>query len=367
MQKRTKIITTIVVFIILPALFFPQKTTSSILQKLPQSSSVYPLSTIDSLKDSAYAQKIARFYKSGSVARFNGEEDLSIYTISFFNNDTTTDTLGNISISSGKAIFISSGRTEAAVKYQELIFDLYNSGFSVFVIDHRGQGLSGRMTEDSTMGYIEDFSYYIKDAKHYYDSIVVPSNPTKIFLLAHSLGGGIAAEYLETHPTDFDAAVLSSPMLGLPFPTCPGIGLFVKKEPNYAPGMKPYSEYDTTFANTKLTTSEFRFARMNRAFDNEPSAALGGASAQWVQRSCKAFKQIFENVDSITTPLILFSASQEAIVSPKAHTKFIKKLQKEGKDATGYEVIGGKHELFIEQDSIRTRVLTTILDFYNQQ
>ncbi|MGL5047826.1 MAG: serine aminopeptidase domain-containing protein, partial [Shewanella sp.] len=46
------------------------------------------------------------------------------------------------------AIVLSTGRVESYLKYQELIFDLYQQGYSVYAIDHRGQGGSDRMTSN---------------------------------------------------------------------------------------------------------------------------------------------------------------------------------------------------------------------------
>ena len=383
MQKRTKVALGIILLILLSTTMAARGSSSSVLAPLPQSTSHYPLSTHSNLSDPSYLSAIDSFFTTGRIITFSGQMNVPIYTMSFIqpvalapmdsanaaDSTHSVDSATSLSTpppSAGKSIIISSGRTEAAVKYKELIFDLYNSGYSIFILDHRGQGLSGRMTEDHDMGYVEDFSYYVDDMKCFYDSIVLPTNPSATFLLAHSLGGGIAAAYLETYPADFTAAALSSPMLGLPFPTCQGIGLFVKKSPNYAPGMKPYAEYDTAFATTKLTTDELRLSIMNSAFDSEPKAVLGGASAQWVQRSCREFKVIHKNTSAIVTPLILFSAGQEQIVSTKAHKKFIAGLQKEGKDAVGYAVPGAKHEIFIEADTIRNPMLTTVLDFFGK-
>ena len=41
-------------------------------------------------------------------------------------------------------IVICSGRIESYLKYKEFIYDLYQNGFAVFILDHRGQGLSDR-------------------------------------------------------------------------------------------------------------------------------------------------------------------------------------------------------------------------------
>ena len=40
------------------------------------------------------------------------------------------------------------GRTEYAEKYAELFYDLKDLGFSLYIYDHRGQGLSSRLLAD---------------------------------------------------------------------------------------------------------------------------------------------------------------------------------------------------------------------------
>ncbi len=60
-------------------------------------------------------------------------------------------------------IVLSPGRIEAAQKYQEFCFDLYQAGFSVHLIDHRGQGLSDRLNADRYLGDVADFQHYVQD------------------------------------------------------------------------------------------------------------------------------------------------------------------------------------------------------------
>ncbi|NOX19036.1 MAG: alpha/beta fold hydrolase, partial [Chlorobi bacterium] len=221
---------------------------------------------------------------------------------------------------------ISSGRTEAAIKYKEVIYDLFNNGYSVYIHDHRGQGLSGRMLSDPEMGYVDDFQNYIDDMKYFYDNVVKKAEHRKIFLLAHSLGGAIGVTYLEQHPRDFTAAAFSSPMLGLPFPTCLVISILIGDEPEYAPQNGSYEENKEPFNENTLTMCKIRFDIMNKVFDENPKARLGGATYQWVDQSCEQFDYIFANLNKIETPLILFSAGDEEIVEPDAHAEFIEEL-----------------------------------------
>ncbi|MGL5556200.1 MAG: alpha/beta fold hydrolase, partial [Aeromonas veronii] len=114
-----------------------------------------------------------------------------------------------------RAILIVNGRVESYLKYQELAWDLWRQGYSLYLIDHRGQGMSDRMLDDPQKGYVDQFDDYVVDLKQFHDQIIMADQPAKLFLLAHSMGGAISARYLERWPDDIKAAVLSSPMLGI--------------------------------------------------------------------------------------------------------------------------------------------------------
>lgn len=51
-----------------------------------------------------------------------------------------------------RVIVVCPGRIESYIKYAELAYDLFHLGFDVLIIDHRGQGLSGRMLPDTHRG-----------------------------------------------------------------------------------------------------------------------------------------------------------------------------------------------------------------------
>lgn len=114
-----------------------------------------------------------------------------------------------------RAILIVNGRVESYLKYQELAWDLWRQGYSLYLIDHRGQGMSDRMLADKEKGYVDQFDDYVADLKQFHDEVIAQDQPAKLFLLAHSMGGAISARYLERWPNDIQAAVLSSPMMGI--------------------------------------------------------------------------------------------------------------------------------------------------------
>src|SRR5689334_12623454 len=83
------------------------------------------------------------------------------------------------------------GRTEGIRKYAELIYDL--QGVSIYVMEHRGQGESGRIASDPQMQYVDSYKDYVKDLESFMDAIVQPKStaqsktPPKTLLLAHSM------------------------------------------------------------------------------------------------------------------------------------------------------------------------------------
>ena len=66
-------------------------------------------------------------------------------------------------------------------------------------------------------GHVETFDEYVLDAKTFVEKMIKKNRPpgTTYVLLAHSMGGQIALRYLQQYPQDFNAAVLSSPFVGL--------------------------------------------------------------------------------------------------------------------------------------------------------
>lgn len=268
----------------------------------------YVLTTEEQLENKLYAEEIEKFYESGKEGYFTGKANIEIYYKIFQQPEE-----------GAAAILISSGRTEAAIKYKEFIFDLYNNGYAVYIHDHRGQGLSGRMTEDPDMGYIDTFQFYIDDMKYFYDHMLNQRAHKKKYLIAHSMGGAIGMTYLQQNPNDFDAAAFSSPMLGLSFPSCKATKILTQEEPKYALGQGKYIEGGEGFKNNQLTGSEMRYKRMIDAFDAEP----------------------------------------------KAHAKFIRKAQKLGKTCKAFLIEDARHELLIEKDKQRIQTISQIFDFFD--
>ncbi|SIR39475.1 alpha/beta fold hydrolase [Aeromonas veronii] len=270
-----------------------------------------------------------------------------------------------------RAILIVNGRVESYLKYQELAWDLWRQGYSLYLIDHRGQGMSGRMLSDNEKGYVDQFDDYVVDLKQFHDQIIMADKPAKLFLLAHSMGGAISARYLERWPDDIRAAVLSSPMLGINLGGLPkwlakGLATTIGTvggwfgEPPYGPGQGPYQDHG--FADNELTHSQSRYQAFRQIYEQHPQIKLGGATAHWIYQGITGADAAIADAGAIKTPLLLLQAGSDSVVDNAAQDAFCTKARCEGGKPLRIE--GAWHELFIESDDKRQPALTAMLDFF---
>ena len=67
---------------------------------------------------------------------------------------------------------ISHGFCEFIPKYYELIYMMYEAGYSVYMNEHRGHGYSDGKTSDCGMVTINDFNTYVDDLHKFVEEVV---------------------------------------------------------------------------------------------------------------------------------------------------------------------------------------------------
>ncbi|TNH80719.1 alpha/beta fold hydrolase [Aeromonas sobria] len=270
-----------------------------------------------------------------------------------------------------RAILIVNGRVESYLKYQELAWDLWRQGYSLYLIDHRGQGMSERMLDDQQKGYVDNFDDYVLDLKQFHDQIIMADQPAKLFMLAHSMGGAISARYLERWPDDIKAAVLSSPMLGINLGGLPkwlaqGLASTIGTvggwigEPPYGPGQGVYQDHG--FADNELTHSQSRYQAFRQIYEQHPQIKLGGATAHWIYQGLTGADAAIADAGAIKTPLLVLQAGNDSVVDNAAQDRFCTIAKCEGGKPLRIE--GAWHELFIESDDKRQPALTAMAEFF---
>ena len=267
------------------------------------------------------------------------------------------------------SVAISSGRIETLLKYKEVVFDLYNNGYSVFIHDHRGQGLSGRMTANPQQGYVEDFADFVTDFKQFYEQIIVPHSQHKPHLLCHSMGGTIGSLYALKYPDDFSDIALSAPMFGVR-PALPqwlgkfliGSNLLVNScfgsEPWYFMGQGDYQA--DSFANNLLTHSQARYQILIDAYEAQPELKLGGITTQWLKAAAAAMEGVMQQAGKFPLPMLLMQAGADKIVDNQSQDRLAELVPCCQKRVFA----GASHELLMEVDEYRNPCFAAILAFW---
>lgn len=270
------------------------------------------------------------------------------------------------------SMVLSPGRAEMALHYTEVAYDLVQAGYSpVYVIDHRGQGASGRMLEDGQKGYVERFSDYADDFAHFVETVVLVDkqvNAQKLFVMGHSMGGAILLDYLERYDSPFQAAVFASPMFKIVLEKSEEATLqetwfacftpFGPKCEDYIPGEGPYKLKPL---DPNSTLSPERFAIKDGVYQKWPSTQLGGPTVKWGRESILADREIrkAENVQKISIPFLILQAENDRVVENSGENDVcaVSKL------CSLVVVAQAEHGLFYESDAIRNYVMETWFNY----
>jgi lysophospholipase len=323
-----------------------------------------PLS-IENELNSAESQKIEAHWARGNYLSFLGKNNVRIHYASF-----TQD-------SHKKRIILVPGRSEGYLKYKELSFDLFNQGYDLHIIDHRGQGISERITADPHKGFVNQFDDYSEDLNQFV-TLTSQESDKKTFLLAHSMGGAISSRYLQQYDHNIAAAVLASPMIavssgGIPTWLAHGIinggsklNNMFSDTPWYFLGQGKYAS--TPFEQNQLTHSEIRYQIFKDLYQQTPELQLGGVTFQWLAQAIQANKDIFTNIDKLTVPILVLQSGSDTIVDNQAQDDFCQVLhqvnQSSCPDGKALKIEGAFHELFFEQDKYRQPAIEQVIKWF---
>lgn len=312
------------------------------------------------------------------------------------------------------AVVIVPGFTEGLVIYQEVIHDLLNNGWSVYVHDHRNQGFSTRLIEGDDgrdKGHLDRFDRLVSDLDQFV-ALVQRSreDPERakrpMVLLAHSMGGAVSALHLARHggDTPFAAAALVTPMME---PTVapasstrwgdqalrrwchegsmpsvfswPGLSTTRVQGGTFEQEWRRYREMLDRSAHAQTHSVVRHDVRwLNRASRCEgehcghDDARVAGATLGWVSQACAgAAEARGPGAARISVPVLVLQGGEDTVVEPAAQQAFCDNVNA-GKAAdapgrcTGWRLPEARHGLLVEIDRLRRPALAEILSFWEQ-
>ncbi len=318
----------------------------------------FGLAETDLEKD--YARLVTPLFSLGTPGTLAGQRDLPLQYRAFPRKE-------------GKGVVvIVAGYTESFLKYQELIYDLWNAGYGVYIMDHRGMGLSGRMLKNPQIVHVEKFQYYIDDLQKFVDE-VVSRDPlsSKLYVIGHSLGGLVTAHLIALRPQLFRAAILSAPLFDMntgkyPRPVAVALSkalVLAGQGQKYAPGFKDLDLSEYLLDNSPTTQSQVRFDLFKDTLAKLPKIQMGGPDASWVSLLLKETeaKRIETLGGKVRAPVLMLQPTIDGYANPLGMNRFCGAAW----DCHKLVIAGGKHETFREKDAYRAPALKAALDFFN--
>ena len=261
------------------------------------------------------------------------------------------------------------GRAEFIEKYAETLGDLAGHGFSLAILDWRGQGGSDRLLRQRHRGHVASVDDYLTDLVAVIARADALALPRPWLMLAHSMGGHIGMRFLRQEPGLFAGAAMTAPMFGIrlaptPAPVARALcaaAVWIGAGTRYAPGQRDVDLGRLVFARNRLTSSPDRYAAFRQCVETAPELALGGVTYGWLGAALRsiAVTRAPGYLESIRTPVLILQAGRERLVSNRAQALVARRLP----NARLFRFPDARHELLMERDEIRDRVLAAVLAF----
>jgi alpha-beta hydrolase superfamily lysophospholipase len=228
-------------------------------------------------------------------------------------------------------IVIVHGVCEFSSRYDYVVSKLNSFGYSVYRFDLRGHGRSG-----GERGYVEDYQMYVDDTDQIVAIAKKENDGTPIIMLAHSMGGFIAAHYGVKYPDRLLGQVLS--------------GAAVKIAPMLE-NLESTLDYNAT-PRTPIPNSLIgvvsRDQQVVKAYDENPLTLKEFTTKLLGEAFIKGARQIMDKASGYRYPCLILHGGGDLIVNPDASRYFYEHISSKDKQLKIYD--GLFHEILNEPE-----------------
>lgn len=253
-------------------------------------------------------------------------------------------------------VVVMAGRAEFIEKYFEVVGDLQRRGFSVAMLDWRGQGLSARPLAQRQKGHIDNFATYVSDLRTFVDRLVERRLAAPLLLMTHSMGGAPALQLLADGYDKFRAAVLCAPMTRFYASAARLILADVTSRIACAVGAAERSvvgieEHSLKFEGNVLTSDRARHERFRALQEAAPEAIIREPTYGWVKAAIVAIADLHRpnRFDHLKTQVLIISAEKDQLVDSRDHER----LAASSPLIDNVVIKGALHEIMMEADDLR--------------
>lgn len=227
------------------------------------------------------------------------------------------------------------GLAEHSGRYDTLVNHLVPQGYAVYGFDHLGHGQSEghRCHAESLAEFTDNLQRMVLWAKE-------QQRGKRVFLLGHSMGGLIAANYLIDHQSEVDGAILSAPAVIAP------------DQPSFAQKLKAglLQKIFPRAAFRKLDPEGIsRNPDVVEDYRADPLVYKGAMSVGLALVLGGAMGRLRKQANSITLPLLIVQGGHDLLVEPKGAKALLGWVQSEDKQLKMYP--DSYHEIMHEPEA----------------
>jgi acylglycerol lipase len=231
------------------------------------------------------------------------------------------------------AVVIAHGVSEHSGRYAHVGERLAATGYAAYALDHRGHGRSGG---DRVL--IDRFSYAIADLDAFV-SIVGDRHPDlPLYLMGHSMGGGISIGYALEHERRLDGLILSGPLSNSDAAN-PVQRFAASALSRFAPKLGIFPVDSSTVS---------RDPEVVKAYDDDPLVDRRKLPARTVAELTDNVGTFGDRVGALSLPVLLMHGTDDALVPFEGSERLFEKLGSADKTFERYD--GLYHEILNEPE-----------------
>jgi alpha-beta hydrolase superfamily lysophospholipase len=226
------------------------------------------------------------------------------------------------------------GMGEHSGRYRNVANHFAPRGYAVYAFDLPGHGKT-----EGPRTYIEHFCDFSDNLQTFYQMVTGWQPGKPIFLLGHSMGGGIAAYYLLDHQDDFAGAILSAPTIKVGDKVTNGTIFMAKVLSKLAPKAGVMAVDPEGVSKDPAVV---------QAYIHDPLVHHGKVTARLGAELLTGMMRITAEVGKISLPFIVVQGGDDVLVDPVGAKMLYEQASSADKTIRFYE--GLHHEVFNEPE-----------------
>lgn len=226
------------------------------------------------------------------------------------------------------------GYSEHSGRYQELSRRLADSGYAVHLFDLRGHGRS-----EGPRAWVRSFDDYVRDLQQFVERLQERGPATRLFLLGHSMGGLIAAQWALAQGSSLRGLALSAAALKVNDRIHPWLQKFSGVIAAALPRL-PTIRFDDTALS--------RRAEVVQAYRDDPLVYHGRMLARPGAEIVRNSHEIAGRFSEFAMPLLIMHGSGDRLTDPAGSRRLYEQAASSDKTFKLYP--GLYHELWHEPE-----------------